>query len=114
WERRTAAGPAWTWFDRQGTAWMLVLAGASALVLTGAYPTIFYPALWVAPLALLLGAPVLARRRGLAREIARGDWRRAATWMTAALICGFWWELWNVQSLAKWIYTVPGVERWHV
>jgi hypothetical protein len=114
WVRRTAAGPAWAWLDRKDTAWMLVVAGASALVLTGAYPTIFYPTLWVAPLALLLAAPVLVRRRGLAREIARGDWSRATTWMTAALICGFCWELWNSQSLAKWIYTVPGVERWHV
>jgi hypothetical protein len=30
------------------------------------------------------------------------------------LICGFFWELWNWKSLAKWIYTVPFVERWHV
>ena len=34
--------------------------------------------------------------------------------MAAALVCGGWWELWNWQSLPKWIYTVPGVQRWHV
>ena len=34
--------------------------------------------------------------------------------MTAALVCGFFWELWNWQSVAKWVYTVPGVQRWHV
>jgi hypothetical protein len=22
--------------------------------------------------------------------------------------------LWNWHSLAKWVYTVPGVERWHI
>ena len=36
------------------------------------------------------------------------------TWMIAALVCGFFWELWNWHSEAKWIYTVPGVERWHL
>ncbi|MCF7761993.1 MAG: hypothetical protein K9M98_15935, partial [Cephaloticoccus sp.] len=50
----------------------------------------------------------------LAREMARGDWQRAATWMVAALVCGFFWELWNFHSLAHWVYTVPGVERWHI
>ena len=33
--------------------------------------------------------------------------------MLAALACGFFWELWNWHSLAKWIYTVPYVDRWH-
>ena len=28
---------------------------------------------------------------------------------TAGLICGFFWELWNSQSLAHWVYTVPFV-----
>ena len=61
-----------------------------------------------------MGEPGLLGRPGLASEMAAGDWRRAAAWMTAAVICGFFWELWNWRSLAKWIYTVPGVERWHL
>ena len=32
----------------------------------------------------------------------------------AALICGFFWELWNWHSLAKWIYHVPFVQTLHV
>lgn len=27
----------------------------------------------------------------------------------AALICGFFWELWNVRSLAHWEYAIPSV-----
>jgi hypothetical protein len=84
------------------------------LILTGAYPNWLYPALWVAPLLLVLGASRLTGGSDIPREIGRGDWSRAATWMIAALICGFFWELWNWRSLAKWIYTVPGVDRWHV
>lgn len=114
WVTRTAAGPSWRWLENRDIAGVLVLTGMSALVFTGAYPVLFYPALWLAPLALLLGRAVLLRRPGVARELAHGKWNRAATWMAAALLCGFFWELWNWQSLAKWIYTVPGVERWHV
>ena len=114
WEARVASGPAWSWLPRRGTALALALFGAASLFATGWWPEWFYPALWVSPLALLLAAPALLRRSGLANEIGRGDWRRAATWMIAALMCGFFWELWNWHSLAKWIYTVPGVERWHL
>jgi hypothetical protein len=93
---------------------VLILGGLGALVLTGAYPQQFFPALWAAPLALVLGEGILAGRPGVGREIAAGDWRRAATWAMAALVCGFFWEMWNSHSAAKWIYTVPFVDRWHV
>jgi hypothetical protein len=34
--------------------------------------------------------------------------------MLAALVCGGFWEMWNSHSSPKWIYTVPGVDCWHV
>ena len=34
--------------------------------------------------------------------------------LLAALICGCFWEMWNVFSLEKWIYTVPFVDRFHI
>jgi hypothetical protein len=114
WIRRAAAGPEWHWIAHRAAAVALLAGGAIALFGTGVLPQWFYPALWVAPLAMLLGTSVLMRQPGVAHEVARGDWTRAATWMIAALICGFFWELWNWRSLAKWIYTVPGVERWFV
>lgn len=114
WRRRVQSGPVWRGIETRAAAKALWVFGAAALMLTGAFPQWFYPALWVAPLALLLGEPVLAGRHGVGHEMARGDWTRAATWMSAALICGFFWELWNWHSAAKWIYTVPGVQRWHV
>jgi hypothetical protein len=111
WRHRTAAGPRWWWFARPRAALWLAGGGSLALVGAGAFPDWFYPALWVGPLALLLALPDGARLR---REVAGGDWRRAATWMIAALICGFFWELWNWHSLAQWVCTVPGVDRWHL
>ena len=114
WRARCAAGPEWRWLEARGSGWALVLLSAGALVLTGARPLQFYPTIWAAPLLLAMGEEILARRAGLSAEVAAGEWRRAATWAVAALICGFFWELWNVRGAAKWIYTVPYVDRWHV
>lgn len=114
WLARTASGPVWRGFDRRATAAVLIIFGVVSLVGTGAWPSWFYPALWVSPLALFLAASIRSGPAGLPGELARGDWRRAATWMIAALVCGFFWEMWNWHSVAKWIYTVPGVERWHL
>jgi hypothetical protein len=32
----------------------------------------------------------------------------------AALVCGFWWELWNFKSLAHWEYAIPSVHRFQL
>jgi hypothetical protein len=114
WNEFVDRGPTWTWLARRDTEIALAVFGGVSLFATGVRPQWFYPALWVSPLALLLAVPVQPARPSLVNEITRGDWSRAATWMIAALVCGFFWELWNWHSLAKWIYTVPGVERWHL
>ena len=32
----------------------------------------------------------------------------------AALVCGFFWEMWNYFSLARWTYSVPLVQRFQL
>ena len=32
----------------------------------------------------------------------------------AALVCGFFWEMWNFYSLARWTYSIPYVQRFHL
>ncbi|MDO8543925.1 MAG: hypothetical protein Q7S40_26070 [Opitutaceae bacterium] len=113
-DARITDGPAWPWLAGRATGLLLISGGMLALLGTGVRPADFYPALWLAPLALWWGAGILSGAAGVPDEIARGNWHRAAPWMLAALACGFWWELWNWLSLAKWIYTVPYVDRWHV
>ena len=43
-----------------------------------------------------------------------GDWREVWQVALAGLVCGFFWEMWNYQSLAHWEYTVPFVHRFEV
>jgi hypothetical protein len=113
-QARLARGPAWPWLSRRAAGAVLAAAGAAGLVLTGARPLYFFPALWAAPLLIGGGLSVLGRGAGWWRELAEGDWRDAGSWALAALACGFFWELWNLHSLAKWVYTVPFVQRWPV
>jgi len=111
WERGRSwprAGKARQW----GTVLMLV--GVLALVTTGSFPLQLYPALWVAPLFLAIGFGLRGNWPGFWWRTADGNWRRPVAWALAALACGFFWELWNWQSLPKWIYTVPYVDRWHL
>lgn len=111
--QRLRAGPSGDALLRPGVARAGIALGAAGSVATGAYPQVAYPALWAAPLLILFGLAV-PRCPGGWQAWRAGDWRGTAAWAAAALICGFWWEMWNVHSLAKWIYTVPYVDRWHV
>lgn len=60
------------------------------------------------PINVWLGFPSL-----LAYTAAR-DWRPVIALWVASLICGFFWEMWNMYAYPKWIYTVPYIDFWHV
>ncbi|HUL54846.1 MAG TPA: hypothetical protein VLT83_15700 [Opitutaceae bacterium] len=108
------AGARWRWLDHPGTGSTMIAIGVAGLGFTGAQPLYFYPALWAAPLLIGVGWLILGRADGWWRQIAAGDWREAGSWALAALVCGLFWELWNLHSAAKWVYTVPFVQRWRV
>jgi hypothetical protein len=103
-------------FPRRGDtpAYRLTLAllGAAMLAATLLWPRYCYPFVWTSlvflfePLCLALG------RRGFTHDIARGDWRPWMSLWLGGLLCGFFWELWNVESDPKWIYHVPFVGFW--
>lgn len=113
WHRAFAGLRPWPSLATRGSGVALVIVGAASLVLLGGRPQAAYAAIWTGPLALAAGLGLM-RKPAAFSAFAAGDWRPAASWALAALICGFFWELWNVHSLAKWIYTVPYVDRWHV
>jgi hypothetical protein len=95
-------------------AWLALMVAAAGLAGIGLWHEYLFPLLWTAPLMIIASLRVLAGRPTLLADPARGDWRRLVTAALAALICGFFWELWNVFSLVKWIYTVPFVDRFHL
>ncbi len=96
----------------------------AGLLCIGRFPDQLFPLLWIAPLLLLISFQTLEKSLSDRAEppaatpwlpdLENGDWRRVFRLCLAALICGFFWEMWNALSLSKWIYTVPYVSRFHL
>jgi hypothetical protein len=88
--------------------------GMVMVVLIFAWPRFFYPFVWLSMFFIL---DPLNRRLGRDSLIARteqGDWRGVVALALGALICGFFWEMWNYWSWPKWVYHTPGAQFLHV
>lgn len=95
----------------QAVSWVLLAVSAGTFAGIGIWPDLLYPFLWVSPLIVLVALDGIAGRSHLLSRVAEGDWREVVGFCLAALLCGFFWELWNVHSLAKWEYSIPYVHR---
>ncbi len=96
------------------TAATALILAAAALVGVAVWPNHLFALVWVAPLVVVVAVQTLWGRRHLLGEAARGRWAPMATVAAAALICGFFWEMWNAGSLLGWTYTVPYVQRFEL
>lgn len=92
----------------------LFATGVGMLVALLVWPKLCYPLLWVSGVFILDPVLVFLGRRSLLFDLERGDWRPWISLWAGALVCGFFWELWNFYSYPKWIYHIPGVDFWHV
>ena len=92
----------------------LFLAGLAMLALTLAWPKFFYPFVWVSLVLILEPINYWLKRQTFLEDLQRGDWRPVVALSLGALICGFFWEMWNYYSYPKWIYHTPGAQFLHV
>ena len=92
-----------------------VLAGAGGgLAGIGVWPNLLFPLLWVSPLLIVVSLQGLSFEPHVFSPLARGDASGLASAAAAALVCGFFWEMWNLYSAAKWIYSIPYVHRFQL
>ncbi len=91
----------------------LVIAGLG-LSAIGVWPGHLYPLVWLAPLLIITSLQALNGERSIFHPLAGGDWRHLWLAALAALVCGFFWELWNYKSLAHWEYSIPYVHRFEI
>lgn len=87
---------------------------AAALFALGIFPNLLFPLLWVSPLLIIICLQVLAGHDNILSPVRQGDWGRIVSFAAAALVCGFFWEMWNFYSLAKWEYSIPFVHGFTV
>ncbi|MFZ0613970.1 MAG: hypothetical protein WAM73_17145 [Desulfobacterales bacterium] len=90
---------------------ILAAAGLSGI---GVWPDTFFSLLWIAPLLIILSLQILFEEPNLLTEVAAGDWRTVVASALAALVCGWFWEMWNAGSLAHWTYSVPYLQRFKI
>jgi len=95
-------------------AWLVLTAAAAGLTAIGLYPDYLFPLLWVSPLLIIVSLQTLWGERHILSAAADGDWSGIAASALAAFFCGFFWEMWNFYSLAKWRYSIPYVDRFHL
>jgi hypothetical protein len=93
---------------------VLFLTGAAMLVLALSWPRYFYPFVWTSLVLILEPINCRLGRRHFLQDLQRGDWRTVVSLALGALICGFFWEMWNYYSYPKWIYHTPGAQFLHL
>lgn len=112
WTDRFAAGP------RLAPTRTFVLncffAGLAMLMLVMFWPRYFYPFVWTSICLLIEPVNIWLGRRSLTDRLQYGDWREIISISVGALICGFFWEMWNYYSYPKWVYHTPGAQYLHI
>lgn len=96
---------------RKALAGGVLLLSGFGLAGVGVWPNLLFPLLWVSPLLMMVSMQVLGGGPSILDELEAGDWRSFVASSCAALWCGWFWEMWNQYSLAKWTYSVPFVHR---
>jgi hypothetical protein len=93
---------------------LFFLAGLAGMVAINFWPNYLYPLLWLSPTAILASAIALSGNTELFDGLPAGNWKHIFSLALAALICGFFWEMWNYGSYTQWMYSVPLVQRFHL
>ena len=93
-------------------AGLVVIAalGLAMFALSLAVPRQAFPLVWLGVFFFLDPLNTLLGGKSIAAEVRAGRWDTMLVLFAAGLTCGFFWELWNVRSLPKWVYDVPYVE----
>lgn len=106
----------WPMQVRQPTVvgWMVLVLAGGGLMGIGIWPDYLFPLLWISPLLIITSLQAVLGEETVFSCIARGDWRPIWLPAVAALVCGFFWEMWNFNSLAHWEYAVPFVHRFQL
>jgi hypothetical protein len=73
------------------------------------WPKILYPFTWMALVFIFEPINYWTGRPYFLKELREGDWRTVMSLAIGAVMCGFFWEMWNYYSFPKWIYHIPGL-----
>jgi hypothetical protein len=93
---------------------LVLVATTVSLAGLGVFREQLFPLVWISPVLVIICLQALSGRATVLAPLAGGDWRAFVSHAGAALLCGFFWELWNSGSLAHWEYSIPHVDRFRL
>jgi len=90
---------------------LLLIALGGAAMVAGALlvPRQLFPFVWLGFFFLLDPLNALRGDKSIAAEVAERRWDTVVVLFAAGLTCGVFWEMWNINSMPKWVYEVPYV-----
>jgi hypothetical protein len=107
WMQRFASGPRIR--ATAATFVGLFVVGLAMLSAMLAWPKIFYPFVWTSLVFIFEPINCWTGRPYFLKQLRDGDWRTVIALSLGALVCGFFWEMWNYYSFPKWTYHIPGL-----
>lgn len=90
------------------------LAGCAMLVLMLIWPSLFFPFMWLSLFLIIDPLNALNGKLSLLASLGKGQLGPLMTIALGALLCGFFWELWNFYSFPKWEYSIPYLDFLHI
>jgi len=112
WWRRLKNGPAYG--RTPGEVRTVFVLGWLMLGALLVWPRYCFPLVWMSVCFILDPINVWLDKRSLIGYIRHGDWRPVMALWVGCLICGFFWEMWNLYAYPKWTYQIPFVDVLHV
>lgn len=93
---------------------ILLLSGIAILLLILIFPDYFYFLIWIAFYFIFDPINVWRGNPNLIVHYINKNYRPLFVLGSGALVCGFFWEMWNYYSYPKWEYYLPMVNFLHV
>ena len=92
-------------------AGIFLIFSCGGLFSIGIFPDLLFPLLWLAPLIIVTCLNALLGLPTVFYNLRSGSWTGICRLAFSSLLCGFFWEMWNYYSYAKWIYCIPFVSQ---
>lgn len=77
-------------------------------------PKYFYYLIWISLFFIIEPINYWFKNINLFNYAKEGNWQPFINLAAGALICGFFWEMWNFFSFPKWIYFLPYLNFAHI
>ena len=82
------------------------ILGVLSLAALLTWPKYLFPITWLSLFFIFDPINYLTGRPSITANVRHGDWRLVVAFALGALICGFFWEMWNYQATISWQYNI--------